>query len=75
MTKLPVISARDCLRALQKAGFAISRQRGSHITLKRQDPKARVIVPNHKEIKPGTLRTILREAGLTVEEFIELLDE
>jgi predicted RNA binding protein YcfA (HicA-like mRNA interferase family) len=75
MTKLPVVSARECVRALEKAGFVVSRQRDSHIKLKRLNPKARVVVPNHKTIKPGTLRTILREADLTVEEFIEFLNE
>ncbi len=61
------------MTALQKAGFYVSRQKGSHITLRRDDPKGRVTVPNHKAIKPGMLRRIINDAGLTVEEFIELL--
>lgn len=73
MPKLPVVSSRECMTALQKAGFYVSRQKGSHITLRRDDPKGRVTVPNHKTIKPGMLRRIINDAGLTVEEFIELL--
>jgi predicted RNA binding protein YcfA (HicA-like mRNA interferase family) len=71
--KLPVVSARECIRALQKIGFEIDRQRGSHITLIRTDPPGRVTIPNHKEVKPGMLRRIIRDAGLTVAEFTALL--
>jgi predicted RNA binding protein YcfA (HicA-like mRNA interferase family) len=73
MSKLPVVNARECIRALQKAGFVIDRQSGSHITLIRESPPVRVTVPNHKPIARGTLRNILRDAGITVEEFIALL--
>ncbi len=73
MSKLPVISARECIRALQKIGFVIDRQTGSHITLVCEKPPNRVTVPNHKTLKPGTLRAIIRQAGLTVDEFIRLL--
>ncbi len=73
MPKLPVISARECITALEKVGFYVSRQRGSHITLRRDNPSGRVTVPNHKELKTGTLRGIIRQAGLSVDEFLELL--
>jgi len=73
MPGLPVISARECIRALERAGYYISRQRGSHITLRRDDPPGRVTIPNHKELKSGTLRSILRQASLSVDEFLELL--
>jgi predicted RNA binding protein YcfA (HicA-like mRNA interferase family) len=73
MTKLPVVSGQECIRALQKIGFEIDRQRGSHVTLIREAPRNRVTVPNHKELKPGTLRSILRSADLSVEAFVELL--
>ena len=73
MPKLPVVSARDCLKALQKIGFEFKRQNGSHITLIRDNPHGRVTVPNHKPLKPGMLYRIIRDAGLTVEEFIDLL--
>lgn len=73
MTKLPVVSGRQCLKALQKAGFVVRRQSGSHIILRRDDPFAQISLPNHKTVKPGTLRKIIRDAGLTVDEFVELL--
>ncbi len=74
MTKLPTdLSGRDLVKALQRIGFVVQRQRGSHIVLRREGPFARVTVPNHKTLRPGTLRTILQEAGLTVEQLIDLL--
>lgn len=73
MAKLPVISARECISALEKAGFYVIRQRGSHIILRRDTPQARVVVPNHKELKTGMLRGIIRQAGMTVDEFVALL--
>lgn len=73
MPKLPVVSARDCIDALMKIGFYISRQRGSHITLHRDNPPRRITIPNHREIKPGTLTRILNDAGLTTQEFMDLL--
>lgn len=75
MSKLPVISGRECVKALDKLGFYFKRQEGSHITLRRDKPKpfAQVVVPDHKELDRGTLHAIIRQAGLTVEEFIKLL--
>jgi predicted RNA binding protein YcfA (HicA-like mRNA interferase family) len=73
MSKLPRISGKQCIKALQKTGFDILRQKGSHIVLRRQDPFSEVVVPNHKELDKGTLRAIIRQAELSVDEFIELL--
>jgi predicted RNA binding protein YcfA (HicA-like mRNA interferase family) len=73
MSKLPVISGLVCVKALEKIGFVISRQKGSHIVLVREEPRATVSVPDHKELDRGTLRAIIRQAGLSVDEFIELL--
>lgn len=73
MTRLPRVSGRDCVRALAKAGFRVARQRGSHITLRRDNPYCRVIVPDHREIDRGTLRAVLRQAGLSVAKFNHLL--
>ena len=73
MSKLPVISARECIAALGRGGFTIRRQTGSHVVVQRDEPYAITVVPNHKTLKPGTLRKIIRDAGLTVEEFIALL--
>ncbi|MEA3439341.1 MAG: type II toxin-antitoxin system HicA family toxin [Chloroflexota bacterium] len=73
MSKLPVISGRVCIKALEKAGFKFIRQKGSHISMLRENPYAQVVVPNHRELDRGTLRAIIRQAGLSVEEFIGLL--
>jgi predicted RNA binding protein YcfA (HicA-like mRNA interferase family) len=72
--QLPVVSGAEAVAALAKAGYAADRQRGSHILLRHQQPPhRRLSVPNHKELAKGTLRSLLREAGLSVEEFATLL--
>ncbi|MBI2653927.1 type II toxin-antitoxin system HicA family toxin [Candidatus Woesearchaeota archaeon] len=70
--KLPVVSGNAVLKLLQKEGFAIVRQKGSHVSLhKKIDNKTiLVVVPLKKEIKKGTLLSIIRQAGITREEFI-----
>jgi len=73
MSKLPVISGRKCVRALEQAGFYLKRQTGSHMILRRDEPFAQIVVPDHKIIDRGTLRAIIRQAGLNVDEFIDLL--
>ena len=73
MSKLPNISGRECVQALGRIGFYVRRQRGSHIILRCDDPYMQVVVPDHKELDRGTLRAIIRQAGLRVEEFVDLL--
>ena len=73
MSKLPVISGHECVKALEKTGFYLKRRESSHIVLRRDDPFAQLVVPDHKELDRGTLRTIIRQAGLSVEEFERLL--
>jgi predicted RNA binding protein YcfA (HicA-like mRNA interferase family) len=73
MSALPVISAQECVRVLEKVGFYIKRQRGSHIILRRDNPFGQITVPNHKTLDRGTLRSIIRSADLSVEQFIKLL--
>ncbi len=74
MTKLPRgLSGREVIKALQKAGFFIKRQKGSHIIIRRDDPFSQVVVPDHKNIDTGTLSSILDGADLSTEEFIKLL--
>jgi predicted RNA binding protein YcfA (HicA-like mRNA interferase family) len=73
MSGLPSISGRDCAKALGKAGFYLKRQEGSHMILRRDDPFGQVVVPDHKELDRGTLRAIIRQAGLSVDEFTKLL--
>lgn len=73
MSKLPQVSGSDVVRALQKIGFSVRRQHGSHIIMRRDDPFAQTVVPNHRQIDRGTLRAILRQTDLGVDEFTELL--
>ncbi len=73
MSKLPILSGQECIKALGKAGFYFLRQRGSHIILRRDEPFAEVVVPNHQELDKGSLRAIIRQVGLSVDEFIGLL--
>jgi len=68
------VSAREAVAALRRTGFAVDHQTGSHIILRHTDPPhRRLTVPNHKELAKGTLRSIIRDAGLTVEQFVGLL--
>jgi predicted RNA binding protein YcfA (HicA-like mRNA interferase family) len=74
VSELPRISGREVVKALKKVGYERDRQRGSHIILRQTDsPHRRVTVPDHKEVAKGTLRAIIREIGLTVDEFKDLL--
>jgi predicted RNA binding protein YcfA (HicA-like mRNA interferase family) len=71
---LPRISGREVVFALTKLGYEKDRQKGSHIVLRQAAyPHRRLVVPDHKEVAKGTLRAIIKQAGLTVEEFNELL--
>jgi predicted RNA binding protein YcfA (HicA-like mRNA interferase family) len=71
---LPRVSGREVVAALAKIGYQKDRQKGSHIVLRMAlPPHRRVVVPDHREISTGTLRAIVRQAGLTVEEFRALL--
>jgi predicted RNA binding protein YcfA (HicA-like mRNA interferase family) len=73
MSKLRCISGRECVTALNKIGFRVVRQKGSHIIVRRAEPFAQVTVPDHPELDRGTLRAIIRQAGLSVDEFTRLL--
>lgn len=74
MSKLPRVSGREAVSAFGKIGYQVDHQTGSHIILRHlEPPNRRLTVPNHKEIAKGTLRALIREAGLTVEQFLALL--
>ena len=73
MSRLPQISGRECVAALLKAGFIVKRQRGSHIVLRRERPFAQVVVPDHRQLDRGTLRGVLRHAGLSADDLLGLL--
>lgn len=77
MTPLPSASGKDVISALLHAGFYLSHVRGSHHYLRRQGESSFVVVPIHgnRDLPVGTLRSILRQANLTVDEFARLLRE
>ena len=72
MSRLPVCSGQDAIRAFQKLGYQVDHQTGSHVIL-RHPQMRRLTVPNHRELAKGTLRALIREAGITKEEFVSLL--
>jgi predicted RNA binding protein YcfA (HicA-like mRNA interferase family) len=74
MTRLPRVKGREILRALEKAGFAVDRTRGSHVFLKHSDGRA-TTVPVHsgETLGPGLLRAILRDVEMSVDDLIHLL--
>ena len=73
MSKLPVISGQQLVKALGKVGFQIDRRKGSHIMLYRADPPTTLSVPDHRELDRGTLRSLLRQAGVSPEDFVRML--
>ena len=73
MSKLPRVSGQQVVVALQRIGFRVRRQHGSHIIMRRDDPFSQTVVPAHRELDRGTLRAILRQIDVSVEDFVRLL--
>jgi len=71
MPKLPHVSGDEAVRALERLGFVRVRQKGSHLIMRRGPSGC--VVPMHREIKTGTLSGVLRQAGISTEEFIKML--
>ena len=71
MPSLPRVSGAQAIRALEKLGFVVTRQRGSHVVLRQGSVGC--VVPNHRELKTGTLAGVLKQAGVSVEKFIAAL--
>ena len=71
MPKLPVVSGKQMVRVLEKLGYSMKRRRGSHMMMHKAGKL--IVVPDHKELRRGTLRNIMNEADLTVDELIELI--
>lgn len=67
-----VFSGKTVVKALRRIGFVVDHQRGSHVFLHNLEKNITVIVPMHKEIKKGTLNSIIKKAGITLEELLEL---
>ena len=73
MPSLPSVSGRKAVRAFEQLGWQVARQRGSHIILVKEGEMATLSVPDHKEVAKGTLRSLIRAAGITVDEFVREL--
>jgi predicted RNA binding protein YcfA (HicA-like mRNA interferase family) len=73
MAALPVVSGRDTAKAFEKLGWAVARQSSSHIIMVHPDHSATLSIPDHKEVAKGTLRSLIRRADLTVDEFVAAL--
>ena len=73
MAALPSVSGERAVRVFQKAGWVKDRQHGSHVILVRSGNPASLSVPLHRELAPGTLRSLIRASGMTVTQFVELL--
>jgi predicted RNA binding protein YcfA (HicA-like mRNA interferase family) len=73
MSTVPILSPRQVVKAFQKFGWEVARQRGSHIILVKQGHIATLSIPKHREVARGTLRSLIRKADLTVEEFVNAL--
>lgn len=70
MGQLPAMSGRDVVRVFGRLGWYIARQRGSHIVMIKQGHLSTLSVPDHREVAKGTLRSLIRAAGISVEEFV-----
>ena len=72
MASLPILSGREAVRAFSKDGWQMVRQRGSHMILVKDGNMATLSVPDHREVAKGTLRSLIRSSGLSVDEFLDL---
>lgn len=73
MAALPSVSGERAVRVFQKAGWSKDRQRGSHVILIKAGHASSLSVPQHREVAPGTLRALIRAAGMSVDEFVALV--
>lgn len=70
MASLPALSGQEVVRVFESLGWSVARQRGSHIIMTKAGENITLSIPNHKEVAKGTLRSLIRSANLTVDEFI-----
>ena len=73
MSKPPLLTPREIIRAFKKIGYTIVHQKGSHIKLMNYETGMILIVPNHREVDRWTLKAIIKDAGISIEEFVALL--
>jgi len=71
MAVLPALSGRDAVRVFESFGWIVARQRGSHIIMTKDEENVTLSIPDHREVAKGTLRSLIRSANLTVDEFLE----
>jgi predicted RNA binding protein YcfA (HicA-like mRNA interferase family) len=74
MPAVPILKPSEVIKTFEKLGWEVARQRGSHIILTKEGHAATLSVPNHSEVARGTLRSLISKAGLTVDEFMEALE-
>ncbi len=72
-SNLPVLSGREVVRVFEAVGWQVARQSGSHIIMVKEGEQATLSIPDHREVAKGTLRSLIRAAGLTVEEFVSAM--
>ena len=70
MASVPILSGQEVIRVFESFGWSVSRRRGSHIVMTKENEIVTLSVPNHKEVARGTLRSLIRSANLTVDEFV-----
>jgi predicted RNA binding protein YcfA (HicA-like mRNA interferase family) len=73
MGRLGNISGREAVRAFERAGWQVAGQVGSHVVMVKSGLRVNLSIPQHRELSVGTLRALIRNAGMTVEEFLDLL--
>ena len=74
MPPLPVLRSREVVQAFERLGWTVARQQGSHIIMVKENHTATLAIPAHKEVARGTLRSLIRSAELTVQEFLPACD-
>ena len=75
MPPLPIISGKQAIKAFEKDGWQFNRRRGSHMILTKPRMQSTLSIPDHKEISRGLLKTLIKDSGLSVEEFVNLLKQ
>ena len=73
MSKFPLLPARKVINAMIRLGYFIDHQKGSHVVLKRNDGQRTVVIPDHNELDRGTLKAILKQSGVEIEELLSVL--
>lgn len=69
MKSIPAMSGREVIRTFENLGWWVDRQRGSHAVMVRDDDPTTLVIPLHREVRKGTLRALILDAGLTIDEF------